>query len=124
MAILAAHDAEPTRWDLTALKRMVVGGSAVPSAMIDGFDRHGLTILSCLGHDRDQPLGSVCRLPRALADAPQGERRAFHTRHGVPPPLVEIRAVDRAGAEIEWDDHTMGELHVRGPWVAAGYHRG
>jgi AMP-binding enzyme len=31
---------------LTALKRMVVGGSAVPAAMIDGFDRHALTILA------------------------------------------------------------------------------
>jgi hypothetical protein len=46
MGILAALDAEPERWDLTALKRMVVGGSAVPAAMIDGFDRHALTILA------------------------------------------------------------------------------
>jgi fatty-acyl-CoA synthase len=124
MGILAAIDAEPGRWDLAALKRMVVGGSAVPAAMIDGFDRHGLRIVQAWGMTETSPLGSVCRLPRTLADATQEERTAFRGRQGVPPPLVEIRAVDDTGAEIEWDDRTMGELQVRGPWVAAGYHGG
>jgi fatty-acyl-CoA synthase len=124
MGVLAAIDAEPGRWDLKALEQMVVGGSAVPAAMIDGFDRHGLTILQAWGMTETSPLGSVCRLPRALAGAPQGECTAFRARQGVPSPLVEIRAVDGAGAEIAWDDSTMGELQVRGPWVAAGYHRG
>jgi fatty-acyl-CoA synthase len=124
MGILAALDGEPRRWDLTALKTMVVGGSAVPPAMIDGFDRHGLTIVQAWGMTETSPLGSVCRLPRALADAPPAERTAFRARQGVPSPLVDIRAVDDAGAEIPWDDHTMGELQVRGPWVAAGYHGG
>jgi fatty-acyl-CoA synthase len=40
---------------------------------------------------------------------------------GVPLPFVEIRA--RAGEEeIPWDGEAMGELEVRGPWVAAGYY--
>jgi fatty-acyl-CoA synthase len=41
---------------------------------------------------------------------------------GLPLPLVELRARDDTGAEIPWDDETMGELEVRGPWVAAGYY--
>jgi fatty-acyl-CoA synthase len=124
MGILAALDAEPERWDLTALKRMIVGGSAVPAAMIDGFDRHGLTIMQAWGMTETSPLGSVCRLPRTLAGASPEERTAFRARQGAPSPLVEIRAVDDAGVEIEWNDHAMGELQVRGPWVAAGYHGG
>jgi fatty-acyl-CoA synthase len=40
---------------------------------------------------------------------------------GVPLPFVEIRI--RAGdEEVPWDGESMGELEVRGPWVAAGYY--
>ena len=42
MTILSALDAEPGRWDLSSLRRMVVGGAAVPQSMIEGFERHGL----------------------------------------------------------------------------------
>jgi fatty-acyl-CoA synthase len=41
---------------------------------------------------------------------------------GIPLPFVEIRAKDDDGSEIPWDAETMGELEVRGPWVAAGYY--
>jgi acyl-CoA synthetase (AMP-forming)/AMP-acid ligase II len=40
----------------------------------------------------------------------------------VPVPFVEMRVRDDAGAEVPWDDTAMGELEVRGPWVATGYH--
>jgi fatty-acyl-CoA synthase len=124
MAVLAALDAEPKRWDLASLRRMVVGGSAVPPAMIDGFDRHGLQILQAWGMTELNPLGTACHLPRALADAPAQTRTAFRARQGVPVPLVEMRACDEQGEEIDWDDVAIGELQVRGPWVAAGYHGG
>jgi fatty-acyl-CoA synthase len=41
---------------------------------------------------------------------------------GLPLPFVELRAMDDAGKEIPWDGEAMGELEVRGPWVAAGYY--
>ena len=40
---------------------------------------------------------------------------------GVPLPFVDIRV--RAGDdEVPWDGESMGELEVRGPWVASGYY--
>jgi fatty-acyl-CoA synthase len=39
-------------------------------------------------------------------------------------PFVEIRVRDEDGADVAWDDAAMGELEIRGPWVAAGYHGG
>jgi fatty-acyl-CoA synthase len=122
MAVLAAIDAEPRRWDLAALRRMVVGGAAVPPAMIDGFDRHGLEILQAWGMTELSPLGTTCHLPRDLAAAPSAARTAFRARQGRPVPLVEVRVCDDDGGEIAWDDEAIGELQVRGPWVAAGYH--
>ena len=70
MAVLQALDAEPDRWDLSALQRLLVGGSAVPRSLLEGFDRHGLTIIQAWGMTETSPLGSVCRL------TPRPRRRA------------------------------------------------
>ena len=67
MAMLASLDAEPTRWDLSALDRLVVGGAAVPRSMFEGFDRHGLTVVQAWGMTETAPLGlglPAARRPR------------------------------------------------------------
>jgi fatty-acyl-CoA synthase len=124
MAVLQALDAEPDRWDLSSLQRLIVGGSAVPKSMLEGFDRHGLTIIQAWGMTETSPLGSVCRLPRDLEEAPAADQYDFRVRQGVAAPFVEIRARGDDGELVPWDDETMGELEVRGPWVAAAYWRG
>ncbi len=124
MAVLQAINAEPERWDLSHLRRLIVGGSAVPRSLLEGFDRHGLTIIQAWGMTETSPLGTVARLPIQLDDASEEERYAYRLRQGRPAPFVELRARDDDGHLIPWDDETMGELEVRGPWVAAAYHRG
>jgi fatty-acyl-CoA synthase len=124
MAMLQALDAEPERWDLSALERLIVGGSAVPRSMLQGYDRHGLTIIQAWGMTETTPLGTVCRLTVDLDEAGDDEQYDYRARQGIPAPLVDIRARGDDGELIPWDDQTMGELEVRGPWVAAAYHRG
>jgi fatty-acyl-CoA synthase len=124
MAILQALNEEPDRWDLSALRLMIVGGSAVPRSMLEGFDKHGLHIIQAWGMTETSPMGTICRLPPELDDAPEDEQYEFRARQGIPSPFVEIRARNDEGELIPWDDEAMGELEVRGPWVAAGYWRG
>jgi fatty-acyl-CoA synthase len=124
MAVLQALDAEPDRWDLHALQRLIVGGSAAPPSLLQGFDRHGLTIIHAWGMTETSPLGSVCRLPVELDELSSEQRYDYRARQGVASPFVEIRARADDGELIEWNDQSMGELEVRGPWVAAGYHNG
>jgi fatty-acyl-CoA synthase len=124
MGVLQALDAEPDRWDLSSLQRLLVGGSAVPRSLLEGFDRHGLTIIQAWGMTETTPLGSVCRLTADLVDAPQAEQYDYRARQGIPVPFVDIRARGDDGELIPWDDQAMGELEVRGPWVAVAYHRG
>jgi fatty-acyl-CoA synthase len=124
MAVLQALDAEPDRWDLHALRRLIVGGSAAPPSLLEGFDRHGLTIIHAWGMTETSPLGSVCRLPVELDQLGTQEQYDYRSRQGVAVPFVEIRGRSDDGELIEWDDESMGELEVRGPWVAAGYHNG
>jgi fatty-acyl-CoA synthase len=124
MAILQALDAEPDRWNLENLRHLIVGGSAVPRSMFEGFDRHGLTIIQAWGMTETSPMGTICRLPVELDGASEDEQYEFRVRQGIPSPFVEIRARGEDGELIPWDDEAMGELEVRGPWVAAAYHRG
>jgi fatty-acyl-CoA synthase len=124
MAVLAALDAEPQRWDLTALRSLVVGGAAAPVSMVEGFDRHGVTVVQAWGMTELSPLGTTCHLPRELDAWPAAAQARYRARQGVPVALVEIRVFDEDGSEVRWDDTSMGELEVRGPWVAGGYHRG
>ncbi len=53
---------------------------------------------------------------------PDEQRYAVRAKQGYAAAGVEIRAVDEAGREVPWDAKTIGELHVRGPWVVKAYY--
>ncbi len=124
MAVLEALDDEPDRWDLSALQRLSLGGAPTPRHLLEGFDRHGLTIVQGWGMTETSPLGTMCVLPSELDTASAAEQYRYRARQGVAVPFVELRARSEDGELIPWDDQAMGELEVRGPWVATGYHRG
>ncbi len=124
MGMLAALDAEPNQWDFPELDRLIVGGAAVPRSMLEGFDRHGLTVVQAWGMTETAPLGAVCRPPARLDEGERDEQYDYRMRQGVASPFFDIRARDDNGEAIAWDDAAMGELEVRGPWVAGSYHGG
>jgi len=119
---IQALDKAPGTYDLRAMRAIVCGGSAASPALIRAFqERHGLTIVHAWGMTEMTPLGTVCTVPSYLADAPFDAQLAYRARQGVPQTLVEIRARTDNGF-APWDGKTMGELEVRGPWVAASYY--
>jgi fatty-acyl-CoA synthase len=62
-------------------------------------------------------------IPRA-GTKPEDELDARLTQ-GIIAPGVEIRICDAAsGEELPWDGVAFGEIQVRGPWIARGYHNG
>ena len=119
LGVLQALEKEPARWKLKPME-MVVGGSAAPEAMIRAFDRFGHTVLHAWGMTEMSPLGTVSRLRRHLQGDPELEYR-YRALQGLPAPWVEIRAVGEQG-EVLWDGQSLGELQVRGPWVAQSYY--
>ena len=122
MALLQFLDANPGARDLSALRSMVVGGAAIPQALIEAFEkRHGLHVVHAWGMTEMAPLGTASHMPPDLAAAPDDERYRQRAKQGRPSPFVEIRARNEDGL-VPWDGATMGELEVRGPWVAAAYY--
>ncbi len=122
LGILEALDKEPKAYDLSSLKEMVVGGAAAPQAMIEAFEkRHGLKVLHAWGMTETTPLGTVCRIKPQLKGLPEAEQFRIRACQGLAVPFVEIRAVGDNGTPVSWDGKSMGELHVRGPWIAKSY---
>ena len=124
MAVLQAVDAEPDRWDLRSLGQVNLGGAAVPASLIAGFERHDLTIIQGWGMTETSPLGTLSKLPADLENLAPSDQYEYRARQGTPIPLIEIRARADDETFIPWDDQAMGELEIRGPWVAAAYHGG
>ncbi len=122
MGLLQVLDKNPGKYDLSRLRAIVCGGSAASPALIRGLqERHGLLLVHAWGMTEMTPLGTVCTVPSYLADAPFEDQLRYRARQGVPQTLVEIRARTDDGF-APWDGKTMGELEVRGPWVAASYY--
>lgn len=125
LGILALLDKDPARFDLSSLRQMAIGGSAAPASLIDGFQkRHGLEVLHAWGMTEMSPVGTISRLKRSLDGASDEEKLRYRASQGYPPALVETRHTDDAGTVLPWDGATMGELEVRGPWVARAYFGG
>ena len=123
---LARHsailDQHPGAYNLKALRAMLVGGSAAQKSMIRGYrERHGLHVLHAWGMTELCPLGTVANLPSRLCDASLDEQLDYAAKQGTPVALMEIRGRNADGI-IPWDGKAVGELEVRGPWVASSYY--
>ena len=109
------------RWKLPRGMRSLVGGAAVPEALIRAFDRHGIWIEQGWGMTETSPVCTIS-YPRAeLRDASDDEKYRRAAMAGVPVPLVDLRVMGDEG-EQPWDGRSVGEIQVRGPFITGGYH--
>ncbi|HNI91291.1 MAG TPA: long-chain fatty acid--CoA ligase, partial [Leptospiraceae bacterium] len=108
--------------DLSSLNRMVIGGSAVPRSMIENFQMEfGIPILHAWGMTELSPVGTVSRLTSEMDSWDLEKQITWRAKQGMNVPCVEIKVEDDEGKEVDWDGKTVGELLVRGPWIAKSY---
>jgi fatty-acyl-CoA synthase len=122
MGILNILNETPNAYGLSKMKGMLCGGSAPPRAMIDAYHSHGLQVIHGWGMTETSPVASTSDLPGDLASRPWQEQLDVIELQGLPLSLVELRVRDDEGNDVPWDNESMGELEIRGPWVAAGYY--
>jgi fatty-acyl-CoA synthase len=121
LGVLQHLDKNPRAYDLSSLRGIITGGSAAPRSMIQGFqERHGLKVIQAWGMTEMAPMGTISHLTSHMKHAPLDEQYDQRAKQGFPAPLVEIRARGAAGL-VPWDGQAVGELEVRGPWVASAY---
>jgi fatty-acyl-CoA synthase len=107
------------------LKRVMIGGSAVPRAMADAFKtKYGVDTVQIWGMTETCPLGVIASPTPALAALGDAEmQEIIWTRQGRLQFGIELKIVDDEGVECPWDGATAGALLVRGPWVVRRYFR-
>ena len=118
------HELKETPRDISSIRALVVGGSAMPRSLIEDYERDlGVDILHAWGMTELSPLGTLSKLRSKHAALPAGARWDVKARQGCPLPGVELRIVNDEGTVLPWDGASMGELQARGPWVIRSYYR-
>jgi len=120
--ISEALESHPGRWKLAPGMRGFVGGTAVPESLVRRLDKQGIRLIQVWGMTETTPVAVCSTLKSHMREWPEDERYKVRIRAGRPLPFMDIRVVHDQG-EAPWDGKTMGELHVRGPWVAGSYFR-
>ncbi len=106
------------------LRSLLIGGSAVPRAMIEAFeDRWQIAVTHGWGMTEMSPVGTLGILSPDQAAQPREQRMARKVKQGRRMFLVDMKIVDPAGKRLPHDGVARGELLVRGPAITAGYYK-
>jgi len=111
---------ETTPVDLSSLRFVLCGGSAVPRRLMERFQHErNVRIVQAWGMTETSPLAAVAIAPKDTVPEDEMDWRA---KTGRIVPGVELRIVDDAGAVLPWDGKSAGEIEVRGPWITGAYY--
>ncbi len=106
----------------STMKRTVIGGSAVPKAMIETFHReYNVNVVHAWGMTEMSPLGTDCNLKKKHESLSLDQKMELSLKQGRSVFGIDMKIVDGVGKELPWDGKAFGNLLVRGPWIASGY---
>jgi len=109
--------------DLSSIRYITAGGSAVPVSLIERFQRQvGVAMIQGWGMTETGPVASLSWLTPDLEDLPEAEQLRLRARQGRVVAGIRARVIAEDGTEVPWDAKSMGEVQVKGNWVAASYH--
>ena len=110
--------------DVSSLRAIPCGGSAVPKTLSEGFrEATGLPLLQAWGMTETSPLAAVCGIKSTMDHLDDDAKADIRTGVGLITPGVDFRIVDtETDTEQPWDGASRGELQVQGPWIARSYY--
>jgi acyl-CoA synthetase (AMP-forming)/AMP-acid ligase II len=107
---------------LSSLKRMLVGGSACPPALMRRFEEdHGVEVIHGWGMTEMSPLGTLGRLKAKHLLLGPDDRHRLLEKQGRSIFGIDMEIVDADGQPLPWNGQAAGDLVVRGPWVIERY---
>jgi fatty-acyl-CoA synthase len=107
---------------LPYLRKVVIGGSACPAAIMQKFqDVYGVEVCHAWGMTEMSPLGTLGSLKPEYAALTGQAKLDIQAKQGHPPFGVDMKIADDSNRELPRDGGTFGRLKVRGPAVARAY---
>ncbi|WP_409496759.1 fatty acid--CoA ligase [Amycolatopsis sp. cmx-11-12] len=118
--VLAYLATEPGH-DLSSLRMIACGGSAVPRVLMQTFEeRHGVPIVQAWGMTETSPVAAIAHPPAGISGEGAWSYRCTAGRLLCG---VDGRLVDASGHVLPNDGKAVGELQVQGPWITGAYYR-
>lgn len=111
----AAADTDLSRW------KVVIGGAALPKALCRAALDRGVDIFTGYGMSETCPILTLAQLQPNMVDLDTPAQVDVRCKTGLPIPLVDLRVVDEAMADVDHDGKASGEIVVRSPWLTQGY---
>lgn len=107
---------------LSTLKRVAIGGSAVPEMILRAFeDDYGVEVIHAWGMTEMSPIGTIGKLLPEHYALDRESQIKTKLKQGRGLFTVEMKIVDDSGHELPRDGKTFGRLLVRGPAVSRAY---
>jgi len=123
--VKAAVETADGKFDLSKLARLTCGGSAPPVSMMRWYwDELGVEMIQGWGMTETNPLGTLSRKCAKYTQQTLSEDEQFENiaKAGLTMPGLEIEIFDEEWNRQPHDGETVGELCIRGPWIAAEYY--
>jgi fatty-acyl-CoA synthase len=110
---------------LTSLRRVLIGGAAVPEALLRAFEEdYGVEVVHAWGMTEMSPMGALGAMGPEQEALGHEARIKLKLKQGRAPFGVELKIADEAGRDLPHDGAVFGRLLVKGPAVAKAYFRG
>ena len=118
------HELKARPRDVSHIRALLVGGAAMPRGLIKAYEKElSINVLHAWGMTETSPLGTASKLRSLHRALPEDKLWDVKTTQGYPVAGVEMRIVNETGEELPWDGAKMGEVQVRGPWIAKNYYQ-
>jgi len=107
---------------IDSVRRLTVGGSAVPRSMTEAFgSEYGVDLGQGWGMTEMSPVGTYCQPNAANAHLAGEDLLRLKEKQGRALWGVEMRILGEDSKPLPWDGKAFGLLQVRGPWVCSAY---
>ena len=120
LSLIECLEKQPGRWKHLP-NRVLVGGAAPPEALIRKLHQRGIDLIQGWGLTESSPEATINQLKVHMQGWSENQKYEAKAKAGIPTPWVEMRVMNESG-EVPRDGETMGEIQLRGPWIAASYY--
>lgn len=119
---LLAH-LEKESFDLSSLERLLCGGAAPPRALIVAVEKKlGIPFIHGYGMTEAAPVTHLSVFKSHMDGWDEERRYDVKAKQGLIQPGLEMRVVNADGREVARDGKEMGEVVLRGAWIADEYY--
>jgi fatty-acyl-CoA synthase len=111
--------------DFSSVRNFFSGGSAMPRHLIESFEKkYGVIISQGYGATETSPVVTLSIPKSYMETLSVDEKIDVRATAGMPVAGLDVKLVNmETGREVRMDGKEMGEVLVRGPWIASEYYK-